>query len=220
MRPEVVRVRQRPPAIPDVQAVERGSEPSLPRGIEPHRPQIVASDPGVRRREGIEERAALRIEDIDAVLQLHASGIDQPRGSLSQGEDVVGGRQVPDSRCRVVPVDPRPRDGVRAAVPDPEPLARIRENSEGVRFLEGAPGRAAGERARSQYPRAEPELPIDARALVLEIELVSDVPFVQDQCGRAARFHRKLGDAQVLRGHAVGRITDHQRDVGPLGRPL
>ena len=46
------------------------------------------------------------------------------------------------------------------------------------------------------------------------------VPLVEDERRRAARLHRQLGDAQVLRGDAVGGVADDERDVGALGRPL
>jgi hypothetical protein len=46
------------------------------------------------------------------------------------------------------------------------------------------------------------------------------VPLVEDERGGAALLHRQLGDAQVLRGDAVGRVADDERHVGALHRPL
>ena len=49
---------------------------------------------------------------------------------------------------------------------------------------------------------------------------LGQVPLVEHERGRAAGLHRQLGDPQVLRGDAVVRVADDERDVGALGRPL
>ena len=78
------------------------------------------------------------------------------------------------------------------------------------------------ERRDRQDLRAQADLVVDPRALVVEVGLFhrGDVPLVEDQRGRAARLHRQLGDPQVLRGDAVVGVADDQRDVGALHRPL
>ena len=59
------------------------------------------------------------------------------------------------------------------------------------------------------------------RALVVEVgSRAGDVPLVEHDARRAAALHRQLGDAQVLRGDAVGGVADDERDVGALGGAL
>ena len=87
---------------------------------------------------------------------------------------------------------------------------------------------AAGLRADGQHARAQAQLFGHACALVLEIDAdalgvlaaLLHVPLVQHDRGRAAGLHRQLGDAQILRGDAVGGVTDDERDIRALGGAL
>ena len=71
-------------------------------------------------------------------------------------------------------------------------------------------------RARGEDPRAQAELLMRPRPLVVEVDLIGDVPLVEDDRGRAAGLHRQLRDAEVL-GRDPGRgVADDERDVRAL----
>src|ERR1044072_7447407 len=89
-------------------------------------------------------------------------------------------------------------------------------------LLEQAVDVAARQRARGHDLRAQAQLVLHLAPLVVEVLLVhlGGVPLVQDDRRRAARLHRQLGDAHGLRGDAVVRVADDERDVGALGGAL
>jgi hypothetical protein len=51
---------------------------------------------------------------------------------------------------------------------------------------------------------------------VLEVELLSQVPFVQHEHGRAAALHRQFRDPKVLRREPGAGVADDERDLGAL----
>ena len=78
--------------------------------------------------------------------------------------------------------------------------------------------RPAGRRA-GDHRRPQPQLARDPGPGVVDVGL-GHVPLVQHEQGRAAGFHRHLGDPQVLGGDPLGGVADDDRHVGALDRPF
>jgi len=54
----------------------------------------------------------------------------------------------------------------------------------------------------------------------IDLDLLLQIPLVEDDRRGAPRLHGELGDAQVLGGDAVAGIAHDERDVGALGGSL
>ena len=76
---------------------------------------------------------------------------------------------------------------------------------------------APGLRRDGDYRRT---LPKPARQVPLRLDDVElrDIPFREHRQRRAARLARDVGDGEILLDDSLGRIEQHERDVGPLRR--
>src|SRR3954452_6834365 len=166
--------------------------------------------------------AAQSVLDEVRVVAGHAgAGVDrdgEPRRALADLGHVEHPQAVAADRGWLPRLDHLPEETIELGRGDPlaHPVAQ------GDRLAEQAGDVAPADGAGGQDLRAQPHLALHARALVIELGLVAgvEVPFVEDQQGRAVAAHRQLGDPQVLAGHAVGGVADDHGHVRAFGRPL
>src|SRR3954470_16264316 len=168
-----------------------------------------------------EPRAKAVLQEVGVVAGDALAGVDLDREARRRGADLRHVQQlqaVALLRRRLALLDELGEEAVELRRRD----AVAHPVAEHERLAQHAPDVAAGQRARGQDLRAQPQLLRRAGALVIEVGLVHrrDVPLVEHERRRRALLHRELGDAHVLARDAVVGVADDERDVGALDRPL
>src|SRR5919197_247600 len=148
------------------------------------------------------------------------------------GDEPAIGDDDPEAR-RPGPVLGRVED-VQAPAPAPGRVAQRHDVLDGPVELAGADPRgvpleelldrveqpvdvASCERRRRDGRRALAQLPPQALGHVVHLDR-GDVPLREHDEGRAARLARLVGHGQVALRRPLGRVDEHERDVGPLRR--